>query len=70
MNAHYNERSMTALENNGALTNMMFVDELTPPEERYTHNYNGESSAIDFIFASQNLMSMDPKLEPIHINSD
>ncbi len=69
-NAHYNERSMTALSNNGDLTNLMFVDALTPAEERYTHNYNGESSAIDFIFASKGLMTKDPKCEPIHINSD
>ncbi len=69
-NAHYNERSMTALENNGEVTNLMFEDDLTPWEERYTHNYSGESSAIDFIFASKNLMKKNPKLEPIHINSD
>ena len=69
-NAHFNERSMLALTNNGELTNLMFEDHITPAEERYTHNYSGESSAIDFIFATQNLMRMDPKCEPIHINSD
>ncbi len=70
MNAEYNERSMLALENNGELTNLMFQDDLTSPEDRYTHNYNGQSSAIDFIFASKNLMLKKPQLEPIHINSD
>ncbi len=69
-NAHFNERSMLALTNNGELTNLMFEDSITPAQERYTHNYSGESSAIDFIFASKNLMQKNPECEPIHINSD
>lgn len=69
-NAHFNERSMMALENNGHVTNLMFQDDIVPPQERYTHNYGGESSAIDFIFASENLMKKNPKMDVLHINSD
>lgn len=69
-NAHYNERSMLTLENGGILNNLMFYKDLVHPSDRYTHNYNGASSAIDFIFANRNLLKRDPEMEIIHINSD
>ncbi len=69
-NAHYNERSMRALMNGGDLTNLMFHKNLVAPADRYSHNYNGNSSAIDFIFANRKFVSRSPKMEVIHINSD
>ncbi len=69
-NAQYNERSMRTLENEGTLHNMMFSGNLVDPADRYSHNFNGSSSAIDFIFANKNLMSKSPVLEVLHINSD
>ncbi|MCR9205073.1 MAG: hypothetical protein NXH75_10875, partial [Halobacteriovoraceae bacterium] len=69
-NAYYNERSMLALENGGDLTNLMFYKNLVKPTDRYSHNHNGGSSAIDFIFANRNFMKKSPAFEVLHINSD
>ncbi|CAM9808099.1 unnamed protein product, partial [Chrysoparadoxa australica] len=69
-NANYNERSMRALENGDFLINMMFHKDLVLPNDRYSHNHNGASSAIDFIFANRNFMAKKPAFEVLHINSD
>lgn len=69
-NAYYNERSMKTLENGGDLTNLMFHGNLVAPNDRYSHNHNGGSSAIDFIFANRNFMKKSPAFEVLHINSD
>ncbi len=69
-NAYHNERSMLALGGDGVLNNLMFHGNLTEPEDRYTHNFNGNSGAIDFIFANRRLLRMNPRFESIHINSD
>lgn len=69
-NANYNERSMRTLENGGDLVNMMFHPGLVHPNDRYSHNHNGSSSAIDFIFANRNFMKKNPAFEVLHINSD
>lgn len=69
-NAYYNERSMIALMNGGDLTNLMFYKNLVPAKRRYSHNHNGGSSAIDFIFANRNLMKKKPAFDVLNINSD
>lgn len=69
-NAYYNERSMKALGAGGVLTNLMFYKDLTTPGQRYSHNFNGNSGAIDFIFANRRLLGKKPQFEAIHINSD
>lgn len=69
-NANYNERSMRTLENGGDLTNLMFYKDLVHPNDRYSHNHNGSSTAIDFIFANKNLVAKEPALDVLHINSD
>ncbi|MCF8058995.1 MAG: 5'-nucleotidase C-terminal domain-containing protein [Bacteriovoracaceae bacterium] len=69
-NAHYNERSMKTLENGGILNNMMFSGNLVDPRDRYSHNFNGNSSAIDFIFANRKLMTKNPAFEVLHLNTD
>lgn len=69
-NAQYNERSMRTLENGGDLINMMFHPGLVHPGDRYSHNHNGSSAAIDFIFANKNFMAKEPGFEVLHINSD
>jgi endonuclease/exonuclease/phosphatase family metal-dependent hydrolase len=69
-NAQYNERSMRTLENEGDLINLMFHKDLVHPNDRYSHNHNGSSSAIDFIFANKNLTAKDAALDVLHINSD
>lgn len=69
-NAQYNERSMLTLMNDGDLINLMFHKDLVKPADRYSHNYNGNSAAIDFIFANKNFVAKSPRMEVIHINSD
>ena len=69
-NAQYNERSMITLGNDGVLNNLMFYKDIVHPKDRYTHNFNGNSSAIDFIFANRNLLNKNPEMEAIHINTD
>ncbi len=69
-NAQYNERSMRTLENEGDLINLMFHKDLVHPNDRYSHNHNGSSAAIDFIFANKNLTAKDAALNVLHINSD
>lgn len=66
-NALETEVSMKVLEGHH-LKNL--VKELLPPDRRYTTNYNGNSQAIDHIFANANLMNRAPKVEILHINSD
>ncbi len=68
-NAHIEESAMRILEGN-ELKNLMTYGDLVPFNNRYTTNYNGNSQAIDFIFASYNLLEMNPEFEPLHINSD
>ncbi len=68
-NAHIEESAMRILEGN-ELKNLMHYGDLVPSNQRYTTNYNGNSQAIDFIFASYNLLEMNPEFEPLHINSD
>jgi len=68
-NAEYNEASMVRLMGT-ELTNLMFEDKIVPADQRYTHNYNGSSAAIDFIFVNKNLMKLSPKMDVLHVNSD
>lgn len=68
-NAHIEEAAMHILEGN-ELKNLMHYGNLVPFNDRYTTNYNGNSQAIDFIFASKNLLEMNPEFQPLHINTD
>lgn len=68
-NAEYNEPSMITLMGT-ELTNLMFVDDIVNAKDRYTHNYNGNSTAIDFIFVNKNLMKKKPAMDVLHVNSD
>ena len=68
-NAEFNEPSMLTLMGT-ELVNLMFVDSIVDAGDRYTHNYNGNSTAIDFIFANKNLMKKKPAMDVLHVNSD
>lgn len=68
-NAHLEENSMRILAGR-ELRNLLTYEDLVAPQNRYTTNYNGNSQAIDFIFASYNLLSRSPELEILHINSN
>ena len=68
-NAYVVERPMTILEGN-ELKNLMTFGNLCPPEMRYTTNYNGNSQALDYIFASNALLEKEPELDVLNINSD
>ncbi len=68
-NAYTVENPMKILEGN-ELKNLMNIDELVSPEKRYTTNYNGNSQALDYIFASKALLAKEPQLNVLHINSD
>lgn len=68
-NAHLEEAAMKILEGR-ELKNLMLYEDLVAPHNRYTTNYNGNSQAIDFIFASYGLLEHSPELEILHINSD
>lgn len=69
MNAYHFEDSMKILGGN-AMANLMSYKDLVAPNDRYSISFNGNSQAIDHIFASQNLLKADPKFEVLHINSD
>lgn len=68
-NAYLTENSMRVLEGQH-LKNLLLVDGLVPPDQRYTTNYNGNSQAIDFIFVNRNLLNRSPEVEVLNINSD
>lgn len=68
-NAYIVENPMKILEGN-ELKNLMTIDSLVPAEKRYTTNYNGNSQALDYIFASKALLAKEPQLNVLHINSD
>lgn len=65
-NALVGESSMNVLEAAG-LHNLI---KNLPSNERYTANYNGGSQALDHIFASHSLLSKNPEVEVVNINSD
>lgn len=67
-NALQDEASMQVLSGRGEqLTNMIFK---LPENERYTTNHNGNSQALDYIFANKNLFAKCAEAEILHINSD
>jgi predicted extracellular nuclease len=68
-NAEYNEASMVRLMGD-VLVNLMFHGDLVAPNDRYTHNYNGSSTAIDFIFTNKRMLNKNPKMDVLHVNSD
>lgn len=68
-NAEFNEASMLRLMGS-ELVNLMFYGDLVAPEDRYTHNFNGSSTAIDFIFVSNGMLRKNPKMDVLHVNSD
>ena len=43
---------------------------LMNPNDQYTYNYGGNSQPLDFILTSGNMLTLDPKVEAIHINTD
>lgn len=67
-NAYISENAMGVLEGTH-LKNLMTIDSLIPVRDRYTINYNGSGQAIDFIFASKNLLGWQPQLEVLHLNT-
>ncbi len=68
-NAYLQEEAMSILAGR-ELQNLMLVDGLVSPQNRYTTNFNGNSQAIDFIFVSLGLLNRSPALDIPHINSD
>ncbi|MCO4794250.1 MAG: 5'-nucleotidase C-terminal domain-containing protein [Bacteriovoracaceae bacterium] len=68
-NAYIVENPMKILEGR-ELKNLMTFGDLLAPEKRYTTNYNGNSQALDYIFASEALLNKEPELSVPHINSD
>jgi hypothetical protein len=67
-NTYYQSNSLKTLAGD-YLINMMTAQGMCPQDEWYTTNYDGNSGAIDFIFASPTLMQQDPKFRILHINS-
>lgn len=68
-NAYIVETPMRILEGN-TLKNLMTYGDLLAPEKRYTTVYNGNSQALDYIFVNKALLSKEPQIEVLHINSD
>ncbi len=68
-NAYWYENSMRLLAGD-RLQNLMTYADLVPKNDWYTTNYDGGSSAIDFIFASRAFLNRRPELEILHINSN
>lgn len=68
-NALIEENSMKVLAGQ-QLKNLITWNSLVPVNDRYTISYNGNSEAIDFIFASQNMLRKSPEMEIVHINTD
>ena len=68
-NAYWFENSMQILAGD-LLKNMMTYGDLLPHQQWYTTNFDGNASAIDFIFASQGFLGLEPELEIVHMNSD
>jgi len=67
-NSYQQSNSMQTLAGD-FLVNMMTADGLFPRNKWFTTNYDGNSGAIDFIFASRPLMTKDPEFEILHLNS-
>ncbi|MBT3236446.1 MAG: hypothetical protein HN353_10885 [Bdellovibrionales bacterium] len=68
-NALITEASLAVLAGQ-VLTNLISYGDLIPLQDRYTTNYNGNSQALDYIFAGNRLLNRSPELEVLHINSD
>ncbi len=68
-NAYAPSNSMRLLAGD-KLVNLMTAPGMLPRDQWYTSNYDGNSGAIDFIFASQALMGREPEYEILHINSN
>lgn len=67
-NAYHNSNSMKVLAGD-FLTNLMTAPGMYPKDQWYSTNYDGNSGAIDFIFASPALMQVKPEFDILHINS-
>jgi predicted extracellular nuclease len=67
-NSYHQSNSMQTLAGD-FLINMMTADGLFPRNRWFTTNYDGNSGAIDFIFASRPLMMKEPEFEILHLNS-
>jgi len=67
-NSYHQSNSMRTLAGS-FLTNLMTAEGLCPRERWFTTNYDGNSGAIDFIFASRPLMDKQPEFEILNINS-
>ena len=52
------------------LSNLMTYPGLLTKDKWYTSNYDGNSAAIDHIFASRPMMFKEPQFQILHINSD
>ena len=68
-NAHLTERAMLSLEGED-LKNLILFDHLVAPNDRYTTNHNGNSQGLDYILANKKLLTKNPKIEILHVNSD
>lgn len=68
-NSEFNEESMKRLMGN-ELVNLMYYKDLVAPRDRYTHNYNGNSTAIDFIFSNKIMLDKNPRMDVLHVSSD
>ena len=66
-NAFIEEQSMRVL-----LAEIMvsMTEEFLPPEDRYTTNHNGNSQSLDYIMVNKAMMSREPEVRVLHINSD
>ena len=68
-NAYLQEEAMSILAGR-ELQNLLLFENLVAPQNRYSTNFNGNSQAIDFIFASPGLLQRSPAVEILHINSN
>jgi len=68
-NAFFTEQPMKILEGR-VLKNLINYNNLIHEDDRYTTNHNGNSQALDYIFANLSLLEKQPEAEIIHINSD
>ncbi len=68
-NAYWHEPSMKILAGD-FMQNLMTYGDLVPRKNWYTSNYDGNAAAIDHVLVSKAMLSLEPELDIVHLNSD
>ncbi len=67
-NAYYYEKSMQVLAGQD-LKNLMTYGSILPESQWFSTNFDGNSTTIDYVFASQALLGAEPELDIVHVNT-